>query len=68
MSNPIDEKLAVDLSDVQAKADREKKVAEQQAYQRDLVTVARWDRAMRRAFKGIVSPAARRGFLLRAHD
>jgi hypothetical protein len=61
---------ATDLGEVKRRADEraaaEKVAAEQAEYQSAVGRARAWDRAMRRTFKGIATPASRRYNLSRA--
>lgn len=67
-SIPAMEAEAVDLSDAAARLERERIQREAEAEQAALQRVAEWDRAMQRAFKGIVPRPQRHAQMMRALD
>lgn len=66
--NKIDPRMAADLEQIRVAQEVNKKAAEQRAEAEALNRVAAWDRAMQRAFKGIMPRPTRHAFLRRAAD
>lgn len=63
---PAMEAEAVDLSDAAARLERERLEREAAAEAEARLRVERWDRAMQRTFKGIVSRPQRHAQMMRA--
>lgn len=68
----INEKMAVDLGAVRENAEKREKLEREQAEalaQAQLIRQAvEFDRAMNRAFKGVVARPIRHGFMMRSAD